>query len=98
MKGMKFLFLIACLAMGWNLRAQKVYEVQEPLGKVKIKVEVGNENISYCVLHEGEMMITPSVISMTLTDGRIFGVRPRVVKVRRRNIEEIIRPPLYHRG
>lgn len=98
MKGMKFLFLIACLAMGWNLRAQKVYEVQDPLGKVKIKVEVGNENISYCVLHEGEMMITPSVISMTLTDGRIFGVHPRVVKVRRRNIEEIIRPPLYRKN
>lgn len=98
MKGMKFLFLIACLAMGWNLRAQKVYEVQDPLGKVKIKVEVGNENISYCVLYEGEMMITPSVISMTLTDGRIFGVRPRVVKVRRRNIEEIIRPPLYRKN
>ncbi len=98
MKGMKFLFLIVCLVMGGSLTAQKVYEVQDPLGRVKIKVEVGNENISYCVLHDGEMVITPSVVSMTLTDGRVFGANPRVVKVRRRNIEEIIRPPLYRKN
>lgn len=80
------------------LHAQKVYEVKDASGKVEVKVEVGKESVSYSVIQGGETMIANSPISMTLTDGTVFGENPRVKKVHRRVIDEVINPPLYRKA
>ena len=75
--------------------AQKVYELKDVSGKIQVNVRVNDKNVEYAVLHEGDVMIDYSPVSMKLTDGAHFGVNPEVKKVSRRSVNEIIYPPVY---
>ena len=75
--------------------AQKMYELKDLSGKVQVNVNVSDKNVEYSVLHEGDVMAAPSPISMRLTDGRTFGLEPKVRKVSRRTVNETIYPPVY---
>ncbi len=75
--------------------AQKVYELKDVSGKVQVNVSVNDRNVEYSVLHEGDVMVAPSPISMKLTDGTTFGLNPKVKKVSRRSVNETIYPPVY---
>ena len=75
--------------------AQKMYELKDLSGKVQVNVNVSDKNVEYSVLHEGDVMVAPSPISMKLTDGTAFGLEPKVRKVSRRTVNETIYPPVY---
>ena len=75
--------------------AQKVYELKDASGRVQVNVSVNDKNVEYSVLHEGDVMIDHSPVSMKLTDGTAFGVDPKVRKVSRRSVNETIYPPVY---
>ena len=75
--------------------AQKMYELKDLSGKMQVNVNVSDKNVEYSVLHEGDVMVAPSPISMRLTDGRTFGLKPKVRKVSRRTVNETIYPPVY---
>lgn len=75
--------------------AQKVYELRDVSGKIQVNVNVSDKNIQYSVLHEGDIMIDRSPVSMKLTDGTAFGINPKVKKVSRRKVNETIYPPIY---
>ena len=75
--------------------AQKVYELKDASGRVQVNVSVNDKNVEYSVLHEGDVMIDHSPVSMKLTDGTAFGVNPKVRKVNRRSVNETIYPPVY---
>lgn len=75
--------------------AQKVYELKDNSGKVQVNVNVSDNDVKYSVLHEGDVMIDASPISMTLTDGTTFGINPKVQKVARLSVKETIAPPIY---
>lgn len=94
---LKGLSVLALLVGSMSLQAQKVYEVKDASGSVEVRVEIGKEDVRYSVLQGGETMIASSPISMTLTDGTVFGSYPRVRKVHRRAIDETIAPPLYRK-
>lgn len=74
--------------------AQKVFELKDPTGKVQVNVTVGDE-LTYSVLHEGDVMIGASPISMTLTDGTVFGKEPRLRKKSYKTENQTIYPPIY---
>lgn len=74
--------------------AQEKINLYDPSGKVQVTVSIGS-NITYSVLHEGDIMIEPSPISMTLTDGTIFGKEPRLRKQDIQLITNTIYPPIY---
>ena len=76
------------------VKAEKNYELKDVSGKVQVNVNVGDEGIKYSVSHEGDMMIAESPISMKLTDGTVFGQNPKVKKVHRRSVDEMIYPPV----
>lgn len=76
------------------VNAQKVIDLKDPSGKVQVKVAVG-ENITYSVYHEGDVMIEPSPISMTLTDGTVFGKEPRLRKKSYQTGNQTIYPLIY---
>ena len=96
MKGLMKRFLpVVMLLAPLSLSAQKVYKLADPSGKVAVNVSVSNEEVKYTVLHDGDVMVSPSPISMKLTDGTAFGVNPKVKKVSRRSVNETIYPPLY---
>lgn len=75
--------------------AQKVYELKDNSGKVQVNVNVSDKDVKYSVLHDGDLMIDASPISMKLTDGTTFGINPKVQKVTRRSVNETITPPIY---
>ena len=86
---------LMCFPIAVN--AQKSYQLDDPSGKVSVNVNVG-EVITYSVSHENELTIAPSAISMTLTDGTIFGKRAKVRKTIRQSADEIIKPVIYKKS
>lgn len=74
--------------------AQKVIELEDPSGEVKVNVSIG-DYITYSVSHKGDVMIDSSPISMTLSDGIVFGKEPRLKKTKRCSADEKIYPPIY---
>ena len=72
--------------------AQKMYELKDLSGKVQVNVNVSDKNVEYSVLHEGDVMVAPSPISMRLTDGRTLGLEPKVRKISRQTVNETIYP------
>ena len=74
--------------------AQKNYILTSPNGKVKATVSINND-IQYSVTHEKDVMISPSVISMTLEDGKSFGKNPHLKKQFVREINEMIPAVIY---
>lgn len=85
---------VLLLAMPLWVSAQQVMELKDPSGKVQVNVVIG-KNITYTVLHEGDVMIGASPVSMTLTDGTVFGKEPRLKKKNQRSVDEKIYPPIY---
>lgn len=85
---------ILLLAAPLWVSAQKVVELKDPSGKVQVNVTVGNE-IIYSVSHGGDIVVDASPISMTLTDGTIFGKEPRLSKKRTETKNQTIYPPIY---
>lgn len=77
--------------------AQKRYSVTAPSGKLRIEVEIG-KTITYSVRHDGDTVIAPSPISMTLTDGTVFGQSPRLKKKRTKSVEQTITPTFYKKS
>ena len=98
MKQLKIIYVSVFLLLIplWG-NAQKNIELQDPSGKVLIKISLGS-NITYSVFHGEDIMIEASPISMTLTDGAVFGKEPRLKKEKRRSINEKIYPPIYKKN
>lgn len=100
MKAKQFVTALAIWAVfagGEALYAQKTYSLQDPTGRIGVTVEVSRENVTYSVKHDGEMLIAPSAISMTLSDGTVFGAGPKVKKAGRRSVDGEIYPPVYRK-
>lgn len=85
-----FLCIIPSLAY-----ADKTLTLTDTSGKINLKVKVSKEDICYSVFHGGDEMISPSPISMTLTDGTTFGKNPKLKKVTRTSVDNVIYPPIY---
>lgn len=94
-KVMRKLFPVLLAIAPLFVYAQKVYELKDASGKVQVNVIVGDKNVAYSVVHEGDVMIDQSPISMKLTNGTVFGKNPKVTKVSRKSVNETIYPPIY---
>ena len=89
----KYVAFMLAVAPLWG-NAQEVVELKDPTGKVQVNVTIDDE-LTYSVLHENDVMVGTSPISMTLTDGTVFGKEPRLRRKRYRTENQIIYPPLY---
>ncbi len=69
----------------------KDYEIKSPDGNLKIKVAV-DKDVQYSVYLNDKEIIAPSVISMTLDDGEVYGGKPSVRKIKTRSISDVINP------
>lgn len=92
---MKNLFPVLLAIAPLSVYAQKVYELKDASGKVQVNVIVSDEDVAYSVLHEGDVMVDQSPISMKLTDGTVFGKNPKVDRMIRKTVNEMIYPPIY---
>lgn len=73
------------------------YQVSSPDGHITASVTVG-ENISYTVSRDGQTLIAPSVISMNLSDGIVFGQNDKVRKTVRASFDETFPTVAYKKA
>jgi len=69
------------------------YEVSSPDKDLCVQVDV-NEKIYYSVVYKSQPLLNRSGISMTLSRGKVLGVNPQVVEVKRRSVDEKLFPPV----
>lgn len=74
--------------------AQKTWTLEDTSGKIKMEVKV-SDRIEYRVIHENDVLVDYSPISMNLTDEQDFGIQPRLKNTKRRSVNEVIRPYVY---
>ncbi|WP_410492633.1 glycoside hydrolase family 97 protein [Dysgonomonas sp. ZJ279] len=96
---MKFKTVIfsAFLLLGMTVNAQKNVSLSSPDGKLKTNIEVGDA-IKYSITHNGDKIIEPSAISMTLVGGKSFGIKSKLSKVSNNSNKGVIPSPLYKKS
>lgn len=87
---------ILLMAVPFWANAQKGIELKDPSGKIQLNVMLGNA-VTYSVSHGGDVVIETSPVSMTLTDGTVFGKEPRLKKKKYRTENQMIYPPIYRK-
>jgi len=96
-KLLTFVFLALFMAMQAAtsvFASAKNYTVASPDGNTEISINIG-QIITYSVSQEGEYVLAPSPISMTLNDGNIWGVGARVRHASRHSVDENISTHFY---
>lgn len=63
---------ILALAMPISAMAGKTSTLTSPNGKLKVEVTYGSK-VTYSIIYDGNEILKPSEISMTLSDGTVFG-------------------------
>lgn len=83
-------YLIFCA----SLFAQNQLSVVSPNGKLKTEISIG-EQLEYRILHETDLMLINSPISLTLTDGRSLGKNPKILKAIKKSVNTEIDAVIY---
>lgn len=78
-----------------GLWGQKKYELKSPNGKLKVAVSLNNK-ISYSIFHDGDLMLSPSTISMTLNNG-VWGQNSTLENTKTLSVNKEIEAHLYKR-
>ncbi len=86
----KITVLILSVFVIFNLSA-KEYTVESPSGNIKVKISV-NGTIAYSVLSNGTEIISPSAISLKISDGTVWGENAKVKKDKTISVSEDIIP------
>lgn len=89
--------LVFLLAGSMSLLAQKSYHLQSPDRKLQTVVTV-DQDVEFSLTHEGTEVLAPSVISMTLQNGEVLGVSPKVSKVTKGSVDKVIPSPFYKKA
>lgn len=90
------MFALAVLVAGTS-SAQKIFTLSSPDGKLTAEISIG-ETITYTVTHDGDVMIAPSAVSMTLDGVQSFGVNPRFAGSSTRTVDTAFDAPVYKRS
>lgn len=70
------------------------YKIISPDGQLQADVKVGS-NLTYTVSHKDKKVLGDSPISMTLSNGAVWGKNPKVTKVSQKTIDTKIASPFY---
>lgn len=74
--------------------APKSYVLKSPDGKLVMEITV-DKDIRYRMSHDGQQILAPSAIAMTLGDGVVLGKEAQVTGKEQRTAEEKITAPFY---
>ncbi|MDV7186597.1 glycoside hydrolase family 97 protein [Lutibacter sp. TH_r2] len=72
----------------------KKITVKSPDGKTQTEVTVG-KTISYTVSQDGVLVLAPSKVSMTLSDGNVWGIGSKIKSIKKHSVNNIIDAPFY---
>lgn len=92
------LSVLGCIVMQTGLWANDgTYVVTSPDGMLRASVSVGSY-ISYTVALDSLVLLQPSRISMTLSDGVVFGKDDKVRKVSRDVVDQVLQAYVYKKS
>ena len=97
MKRFFLLTLASAALLGASAAPVKTYEVKSPDGRLALVLTAG-ERLSFTVARDGETLVAPSEMALTLSTGEVLGESPRVRSARRRTVSETIDAPLYRQS
>lgn len=91
---LKPLLLFLCSACALPLMAQKNYTLTSPAGTLQAAVAVGSD-LRLSLAADGQTILAPSPVAMTLAGGETLGATPKVTKIRKSSADETIASPFY---
>ena len=91
---MKKYALLSLVMSAATMFAGSTYDVSSPDGRIKATVDVG-KTLSYSVTFDGKEVITPSPLSMSFSDGKVWGPDAKVSKVSRSAVDNMVPSPFY---
>lgn len=94
---MKKILLFVCILWALTVQAHKEFELFSPDGKLQTEIKVG-EYVSYSISREGYRILNDSPLSMTLTNGTVWGENPRLVSTKRNSVNAMVASPFYRRS
>lgn len=97
MEKIKLLSVLILFAVSASLFSQKQYQVKSPDGKLDVTITVSS-NITYTLKHENDVLIASSPISMTIDNGKSFGINSKVTKKRSRSVDTSVDAHFYKRS
>lgn len=96
MKKILLVLLSAVMAISAGAAA-KNYSVSSPDGSLVVKISTGAQ-LQWSVIKDGKSVLEPSTISMTLTDGTVYGDSAAARKVTRISMDRMLPNPLYKKS
>ena len=84
--------LVALLLPCLNSVSAKQYQVESPSGKITANIDCGDE-MTYSVSYDGKEILSESPISISLSDGTVWGKNAKVSKAMRESVESSVESP-----
>lgn len=86
--------LLCSLFLITTAYAQKQFTLTSPNGRISTTINIG-EKITYDITHDGQSVLSPSPISLMLSDGEVWGDNAKLSKSNKRSVNETILSPFY---
>ncbi|KRD12850.1 Retaining alpha-galactosidase [Flavobacterium sp. Root901] len=93
---MKNIIILFCLIFSGIISAQKKHDFTliSPNGKIKVSIII-NDKISWSILHEKDLILAPSEMSLTLDENIILGKNPVVLNSAKESVNKEFEAAFY---
>lgn len=91
------IIVLTLLVGAVHASARKTFRLQSPDKRLEATIEVGGSAVIYWVTHEQDTVLHPSRLSMTISDGKVWGRDAFVIKADYRDVNTVIEAPFYKR-
>lgn len=92
----KSIFGLLCIIFAFNAHAQKQLTATSPNGRIVTTITL-SDKLNYSIAHDGETVLHDSPISLTLSNGEVWGEKPQLSQSIRKNIRQTIASPFYRK-
>lgn len=96
-KNLTRLLLFVALLTGSQALNAKVYDVTSPNGRLTARIDLG-EQARLSLLLDGDELMAPSGIDLTLPDGKSAFAHAKVARIKRSKTDEVIEAPMYRQA
>lgn len=80
-----------------EVHAQKTFDLVSPDGTLNTTVSI-SDKLTYDIRCNGNLILSPSSLSMTLDDGTVWGKQPRLLRASRKTVDEKVPSPFYRQS
>ena len=94
----KIFLTLAVVLSAYVASAQKQYEVVSPDGSLKADVEITDGKIIYSVIKNGSVVLSPSEVAMTLSDGSVYDGTVKLRKSGKTSVDSVVESPFYKKS